>query len=185
VRARHARRAITAHPQHPKFAALLRPQRAPLAATGITTTESHYVRVGRMAALVRAALRRAGAANRAAAPAAAAPRRAASLAPEHTVDIPPNEHIVPFVLHKASRLRDKPAVIDGATGGVMTYGSLARRVTTAMAELRRRGFKVGASEGGGGAGDVLRRGRLRGETRVRVGSVGPAQAMSLCNAGGR
>src|SRR5437762_8455532 len=55
----------------------------------------------------------------------------------------PDVTITDFVLRQASRLADKPALIDGPSGRTLTYGALAdgiRRVATALA---RRGFKKG------------------------------------------
>ena len=46
----------------------------------------------------------------------------------------------------AGRLGDKPALIDGPSGRVLTYRQLADGVARAAASLRRRGF---------GKGDVL------------------------------
>jgi acyl-CoA synthetase (AMP-forming)/AMP-acid ligase II len=55
----------------------------------------------------------------------------------------PDVTITEFVLRQATRLADKPALIDGPSGRTLTYGALAdgiRRVATALA---RRGFKKG------------------------------------------
>src|SRR5437667_6646571 len=55
----------------------------------------------------------------------------------------PDVTITDFVLRQATRLADKPALIDGPSGRTLTYGALAdgiRRVATALA---RRGFKKG------------------------------------------
>jgi acyl-CoA synthetase (AMP-forming)/AMP-acid ligase II len=55
----------------------------------------------------------------------------------------PDVSITEYVLRHADRLRDRPAMIDGASGRTLTYGQLAdsiRRVATALA---RRGFRKG------------------------------------------
>ena len=55
----------------------------------------------------------------------------------------PDISITEYVLRHAERLRDRPAMVDGASGRTLTYGQLAdsiRRVATALA---RRGFRKG------------------------------------------
>lgn len=47
------------------------------------------------------------------------------------------------VLRHAGRLRDKPALIDGDTGHVLTYGELAARVYRLAGGLAARGFGAG------------------------------------------
>src|ERR1700694_3764296 len=58
----------------------------------------------------------------------------------HAVEIP-DTPLVPFVLHRASELGDKPALIDGLTGRQLTYGALDDGVRRVAPALRRRGFK--------------------------------------------
>src|SRR6202047_2584026 len=55
----------------------------------------------------------------------------------------PDSPLVPFVLHRASELGDKTALIDGLTGEQRTYGALAAGVKRVASALRRRGFKKG------------------------------------------
>src|ERR1700674_1312606 len=55
----------------------------------------------------------------------------------------PEVPITPFVLQKAKMLGDKPALIDGPTGRVVTYAKLAESVARAAAGLHARGFKQG------------------------------------------
>src|SRR6266850_612779 len=60
--------------------------------------------------------------------------------PDVTIpDIP----ITPFVLHKASLLGDKPALIDGPSGRIITYSQLADSIARTAAGLHERGFKQG------------------------------------------
>ncbi len=54
--------------------------------------------------------------------------------------------VTSFVLEDAVARADKPALIDGPTGRVLTYGELADRVAALAAGLAAGGF---------GAGDVL------------------------------
>ncbi|HYB44683.1 MAG TPA: 4-coumarate--CoA ligase family protein [Candidatus Methylomirabilis sp.] len=55
----------------------------------------------------------------------------------------PNVSITEYVLRHAERLRDKPALIDGPTGRVMTYGQLAEATRRVATSLARRGFAKG------------------------------------------
>jgi len=55
----------------------------------------------------------------------------------------PEVAITPFVLQKAKRLGDKPALIDGPSGRVITYAKLAESIARAAAGLHARGFKKG------------------------------------------
>jgi acyl-CoA synthetase (AMP-forming)/AMP-acid ligase II len=55
----------------------------------------------------------------------------------------PDIPLVPFVLHRASELGDKPALIDGLTGRQLTYGALADGVKRVASALRRRDFRKG------------------------------------------
>jgi acyl-CoA synthetase (AMP-forming)/AMP-acid ligase II len=58
------------------------------------------------------------------------------------VDIP-DVPLTPFVLQRAQELSDKPALIDGPTGRVVTYGALASQVRALAAGLAGRGFGKG------------------------------------------
>jgi len=55
----------------------------------------------------------------------------------------PGVSITEYVLRHASRLADKPALIDGPTGRTLTYGQLADGVRRVAAGLHRRGFRKG------------------------------------------
>ena len=66
-------------------------------------------------------------------------------APEPDVEIP-RADVTSFVLERAGELGDKPALIDGPSGRVLTYGELAERVGRLAAGLASRGL---------GQGDVL------------------------------
>jgi acyl-CoA synthetase (AMP-forming)/AMP-acid ligase II len=55
----------------------------------------------------------------------------------------PDIPLVPFVLHRASELADKPALIDGLSGRQLTYGALADGVKRVASALRHRGFRKG------------------------------------------
>jgi acyl-CoA synthetase (AMP-forming)/AMP-acid ligase II len=55
----------------------------------------------------------------------------------------PKTPLTPVVLRHAARLGDKPALIDAASGRVLTYGQLAGDVCRAAAGLARRGFRKG------------------------------------------
>jgi len=55
----------------------------------------------------------------------------------------PEVPITPFVLQKAAGLGNKPALIDGPTGRVITYAKLAESIERAAAGLHARGFKKG------------------------------------------
>src|SRR5688572_23578128 len=55
----------------------------------------------------------------------------------------PDIPITPFVLQKAKMLGDKPALIDGPSGRVITYAKLVESISRAAAGLHARGFKKG------------------------------------------
>ena len=55
----------------------------------------------------------------------------------------PNVPLTPFVLRHATRLADKPAIIDGLTGQGFTYGELAAAVRTVASALAERGLGKG------------------------------------------
>ncbi len=55
----------------------------------------------------------------------------------------PDIPLVPFVLHRASELADKPALIDGLGGRQLTYGALADGVKRVASAPRHRGFRKG------------------------------------------
>jgi acyl-CoA synthetase (AMP-forming)/AMP-acid ligase II len=55
----------------------------------------------------------------------------------------PEVPITPFVLKRAKELGDKPALIEGPTGRVITYAQLADSISRVAASLARRGFKKG------------------------------------------
>ncbi len=55
----------------------------------------------------------------------------------------PEVAITPFVLQKAKSLGNKPALIDGSTGRVITYAKLAESIARAAAGLHARGLKKG------------------------------------------
>ena len=57
----------------------------------------------------------------------------------------PEMGLTPFVLRHADRLADKPALIDGPSGRVLTYGQLAEGVQRVAAGLARRGFRRATS----------------------------------------
>src|SRR5881397_1573369 len=58
----------------------------------------------------------------------------------------PDVSITEYVLRHAQRLADKPALIDGPSGRVITYGALVDGIRRVATSLGRRGF---------GRGDVL------------------------------
>jgi acyl-CoA synthetase (AMP-forming)/AMP-acid ligase II len=55
----------------------------------------------------------------------------------------PNVTVTDFVLRQATRLADKPALVDGPSGRTLTYGALADGIRRAATALARRGFKKG------------------------------------------
>ncbi|HEU4768155.1 MAG TPA: 4-coumarate--CoA ligase family protein [Pyrinomonadaceae bacterium] len=55
----------------------------------------------------------------------------------------PDAALTPLVLHRASELSDKPALIDGASGRTVTYSQLADSVAIVAHNLKQRGFKKG------------------------------------------
>jgi acyl-CoA synthetase (AMP-forming)/AMP-acid ligase II len=58
----------------------------------------------------------------------------------------PKIALTPFVLHRAKELGDKPALIDGPSGRIITYAQLADQISIVAHNLLQRGF---------GKGDVL------------------------------
>src|SRR4026207_903841 len=62
--------------------------------------------------------------------------------PYPDVDIPETA-LTPFVMHRASELADKPALIDGPTGRTLTYAQFADAIAIVAYNLRQRGFKKG------------------------------------------
>jgi acyl-CoA synthetase (AMP-forming)/AMP-acid ligase II len=58
----------------------------------------------------------------------------------------PDVALTPYALRRAAELADKPALVDGPSGRVLTYGQLAGAVAALAGGLRARGF---------GRGDVL------------------------------
>ncbi len=55
----------------------------------------------------------------------------------------PDVPLTTFILRHAERLANKPALIDGASGRMLTYGELAEGVRGVAAGLARRGFRKG------------------------------------------
>ena len=55
----------------------------------------------------------------------------------------PDTALTPFVLRHASRLADKPAMIDGLTGCTLSYGQLVDAILSAAAGLVDRGLRKG------------------------------------------
>jgi acyl-CoA synthetase (AMP-forming)/AMP-acid ligase II len=55
----------------------------------------------------------------------------------------PETPLTPFVLRHAERLADKPALIDGPTGRIVTFGQFAESVRCAAAGLAARGYGKG------------------------------------------
>jgi acyl-CoA synthetase (AMP-forming)/AMP-acid ligase II len=55
----------------------------------------------------------------------------------------PEIPLTPFALRHAARLADNPALIDGPSGRVLTYGQLAGDVRRAAIGLTRRGYRKG------------------------------------------
>ncbi len=55
----------------------------------------------------------------------------------------PDVAITPFVFEKAEALGDKPALIDGLSGRVVTYADLTAGIARVAASLSQRGFKKG------------------------------------------
>jgi acyl-CoA synthetase (AMP-forming)/AMP-acid ligase II len=55
----------------------------------------------------------------------------------------PDITITEFVLRQASRLADKPALIDGPSGRTLTYGQLVEGIKRTATALSRRGFTKG------------------------------------------
>src|SRR5262245_194208 len=55
----------------------------------------------------------------------------------------PESTVHDFVLRHATRLADKPAIIDGPTGRTLTYAQFADAVRRVATALHRRGFRKG------------------------------------------
>ena len=55
----------------------------------------------------------------------------------------PDVPLTEFVFGRAERLADKPALIDGASGRVLTYAQLVEAIRKTAAGLARRGFRKG------------------------------------------
>src|ERR1700730_4430202 len=55
----------------------------------------------------------------------------------------PEVAITPFVLRRAEELGDKPALIEGPTGRIITYAQLSHAIRHVAASLARRGLKKG------------------------------------------
>lgn len=55
----------------------------------------------------------------------------------------PEIPLTQFVLRRAEELADKPALIEGPTGRVITYSELAQSISRVAASLAKRGFKKG------------------------------------------
>lgn len=55
----------------------------------------------------------------------------------------PETALTPFVMHRAKELGNKPALIDGPTGRVVTYGQLADSISIVAHNLAQRGFRKG------------------------------------------
>ncbi len=55
----------------------------------------------------------------------------------------PDMPLTRFVLRHAARLANKPALIDGVTGQILTYSQLAEGIARAAAGLAARGFRKG------------------------------------------
>lgn len=55
----------------------------------------------------------------------------------------PEIPLTQFVLRRAVELADKPALIEGPTGRVITYSELAQSISSVAASLAERGFKKG------------------------------------------
>ena len=55
----------------------------------------------------------------------------------------PEIPLTQFVLERAAALGDKPALIEGPTGRVITYGELVRLIDQTAANLYKLGFKQG------------------------------------------
>jgi acyl-CoA synthetase (AMP-forming)/AMP-acid ligase II len=62
--------------------------------------------------------------------------------PFPAVDIPAI-HLTSYVLRHATRLSDKPALIDGPSGRTLTYGGLASAIKALAGGLAARGFRKG------------------------------------------
>jgi acyl-CoA synthetase (AMP-forming)/AMP-acid ligase II len=62
--------------------------------------------------------------------------------PYPDVEVPASP-ITPYILRHATRLADKPAIIDGLSGETLTFGELADRVRTVAGALAAQGFRKG------------------------------------------
>src|SRR5215469_15546239 len=55
----------------------------------------------------------------------------------------PDIPLTAFVLRHADRLAEKPALVDGASGSILTYGQLRDAVRRVAVGLAQRGFHKG------------------------------------------
>src|ERR1041385_4590399 len=55
----------------------------------------------------------------------------------------PDVPLTEFVFRRAERLADKPALVDGVSGRVLTYAQLVEAISKTAAGLARRGFRKG------------------------------------------
>ncbi len=62
--------------------------------------------------------------------------------PHDDIEIP-RTPLTPFVLHRAAELGDKPALVDGPSGRVLTYRQLASAAERVAGGLAKRGFRKG------------------------------------------
>src|SRR5207253_7190221 len=53
----------------------------------------------------------------------------------------PDTPLTPFILERAERWGEKPALVDALSGRVITYAQFSRDVKRAAAGLARRGFR--------------------------------------------
>ena len=61
----------------------------------------------------------------------------------------PEVPLTSFVLQRAAELGNKPALIEGPTGRIVTYAKLAESIRRVAASLAARGIAPGSAEGGG------------------------------------
>src|SRR5437764_5485214 len=55
----------------------------------------------------------------------------------------PDVPLTEFVFGRAGRLADKPALVDGVSGRVLTYARLVEEIRSTAAGFARRGFRKG------------------------------------------
>ncbi|HKE30274.1 MAG TPA: AMP-binding protein, partial [Candidatus Angelobacter sp.] len=55
----------------------------------------------------------------------------------------PHTAFTPFVLQRAATLGDKPALIEGPTGRIITYAQLKEKINRVASSLAQRGFGKG------------------------------------------